>query len=101
MSRVSRPLQLRKEPVTLARFSSSHGNEPALDASGGHELVAHSAQSAHELDGDLTRSPVFSNLLNNAAKFSKRGSKIWLTSEISTPNSSLLSGTRESHSTAF
>lgn len=84
VSRVSRnQLQLRKEPVTLASvLEQAIETSRPLMASGDHELVAHAPDQRMELNGDLTRLvQLFSNLLNNAAKFSKRGSTIWLTAE--------------------
>ena len=84
VSRISRnQLQLRKEPVMLASVL-----EQALDttgplmASGGHDVVVHLLPQPMAVDGDVTRLvQVFSNLLNNAAKFSPTSSKIWLTAE--------------------
>ncbi len=84
VSRVSRnQLQLRKELVTLASFlEQAVETSGPLMASGGHELVVSLPGHRVEIDGDLTRLvQVFSNLLNNAAKFSHHGSKIWLTAE--------------------
>jgi CheY-like chemotaxis protein len=84
VSRISRnQLQLRKEPVALASAleQAIETSRPVM-AAGGHELVAHLPPQRMELEGDLTRLvQVFANLLNNAAKFSPDGSKIWCTAE--------------------
>lgn len=82
VSRLSRnELQLRQEQVTLASvLEQAVDTTRPLLAAGGHELVVHRPPQPMALDGDLTRLvQVFSNLLDNAAKFSPQGSKIWLT----------------------
>lgn len=84
VSRVSRnQLQLRKQPVTLASvLEQALETTRPLMASGGHDVVVHLPPQPVVLDGDVTRLvQVFSNLLNNAAKFSPPDSKIWLTAE--------------------
>jgi PAS domain S-box-containing protein len=82
VSRVSRDLlQLQKERVTLATvLAQAAETSRPLISSGGHDLVLRAPAEAIELDADSTRLvQVFSNLLTNAAKFSDRGSRIWLT----------------------
>ena len=48
----------------------------------GHELTVTLPPQPVLVDADLTRlAQVFSNLLNNAAKYTERGGRIWLTAE--------------------
>ena len=82
VSRISRDkLQLQKAWVTLSAVLSQavETSRPLVLASG-HELIVTAPPEPIALDADETRLvQVFSNLINNAAKFSDRGSKIWLT----------------------
>ncbi len=84
ISRVtSGKLQLRKERVDLAAAVQSAVEEtrPLIEASG-HELTVTLPQEPVILNADLTRlAQVFSNLLNNSAKYTERGGRIWLTVE--------------------
>ena len=84
VSRINRDkLQLQKERVTLAAvLTQAVETSRPLIASSGHELVVAAPIEPVVLDADVTRLiQVFSNLVNNAAKFSDRGSRIWLTAE--------------------
>jgi signal transduction histidine kinase len=76
VSRITRgKLDLRKEPITLtaAIESALEASRPLIDALG-HELTVKLAPESLLLDGDLTRlAQVFSNLLNNAAKYTSCG----------------------------
>jgi PAS domain S-box-containing protein len=84
VSRVSRnKLDLRKEQVELAQIVASavETSRPLIEASG-HELTVSLPAEPICLDADLTRlAQVFSNLLNNAAKYTDRGGHLRLTAE--------------------
>ena len=84
VSRISRgKMELRKERVQLAAVVSSavETSRPLIDHMG-HELTVTLPQQPIIVDADLTRlAQVFSNLLNNAAKYTDRGGHIWLTAE--------------------
>src|SRR5688500_6512827 len=84
VSRISRDtLDLRKQRVELAAVV-----EGAVESSGplirqcGHELTVRLPPQPLHLDADPVRlAQVFSNLLNNAAKYTNRGGHIRLTAE--------------------
>jgi signal transduction histidine kinase len=84
VSRITRgTLELRKERVGLARVlqGAVETSRPLIDGSG-HELTVALPSDPVYLNADLTRlAQVFSNLLNNAAKYSERGGGISLTAE--------------------
>ncbi len=82
VARLSRnQLDVRKERVELASVVNSavESSRPLIQQCG-HELsVSFPAEPLH-LDADPIRlAQVFGNLLNNAAKYTKRGGHIWLT----------------------
>ena len=84
ISRITKgKLQLRKERVELADVLNAaiETARPRIEASA-HELtVTMPAQPVH-VEADLTRlAQVFSNLLNNAAKYTEKGGHIWLTAD--------------------
>ena len=84
VSRISRgKLELRKERVQLSKVLNSaiETSRPLIDEMG-HELTVTLPAHTIVVDADATRlAQVFLNLLNNAAKYSDRGSHIQLTAE--------------------
>lgn len=85
VSRISRgALQLRKERTELAEAvrNAVEASHPLIVA-GGHNLTTSLPAERIFLDADGTRlGQVFSNLLNNAARYSEAGSKIRLSVEL-------------------
>jgi signal transduction histidine kinase len=76
-------LELRKEPIEMASVvrEAVEISRPLIEACG-HELTVTLPPEPVYLDADLTRlAQVFSNLLNNAAKYSEPGGRIWLSAE--------------------
>ncbi len=82
VSRITRgKLELRKERVELRTvINNAVDTARPLIESRGHELLVALPGEPVFLDGDPMRlAQVFSNLLNNAAKYTDRGGSIWLT----------------------
>jgi signal transduction histidine kinase len=79
VSRISRgKIELRRERVDLSRVidGAVEASRPPIEEAGQELIVERSTESLPIL-GDLTRLiQVFCNLLNNASKFSPRGSRI-------------------------
>ena len=76
-------LQLRKERIELAAavHSALETTRPLIDKAG-HELTVSLPSEPIIVDADLTRlAQVFTNLLNNAAKYTPEGGRICLTVE--------------------
>lgn len=76
-------LQLRKAPTALADIMriALETSQPLIDASD-HELAVELPSETLTIDGDQARlAQVFSNLLNNAAKYSPPGSHIRLVAQ--------------------
>ncbi|MEP6922266.1 MAG: ATP-binding protein [bacterium] len=76
-------LELRKERVELAAVigSAVETSRPLLERAN-HELLVELPSESMLLDADPVRmAQAFSNLLNNAAKYSHSGGRIWLTAE--------------------
>ena len=85
VSRITRnKLELRKERVTLAAVvhSAVETSRPLMEQAG-HTFSLTLPPSPVYLDADLTRlAQVFSNLLNNSAKYTEPGGRISLTGEL-------------------
>jgi signal transduction histidine kinase len=85
MSRINQgTLELRLARVTLASVVSAavETSEPLIRESG-HRVEVVVPQVSVWLDGDPVRlGQIVSNLLNNAARYTERGGRIWLTAEI-------------------
>jgi signal transduction histidine kinase/ActR/RegA family two-component response regulator len=81
ISRIMRgKIELRRAPVELATVVARavETSQPLIDA-GTHELTIALPSEPLWLHGDLVRlAQVVSNLLNNAAKYTEKGGKIWL-----------------------
>jgi PAS domain S-box-containing protein len=84
ISRINRhKMELRCARVTLADVigNAVETTRPAIEAAG-HELSVSLPPEPIHLTADLTRlSQVFANLLNNSAKYTERGGRIWITAE--------------------
>jgi PAS domain S-box-containing protein len=84
VSRIMRGrIELRKEPVDLASVVARGAEtaQPEIDAQG-QQLIISIPPEPLLLEGDPTRlAQVVFNLLHNAAKFSDRSGRIWLTAE--------------------
>jgi PAS domain S-box-containing protein len=80
VSRITRgKIELRKEPIELATIARNaiETSRPVIDAAK-VQLAISLPQESIIVDGDSTRlGQVFSNLLNNAAKYTNEGGQIW------------------------
>jgi PAS domain S-box-containing protein len=85
VSRITRgKLELRREVVSLAEVLNAavETSRPAIDRMG-HTLTVTLPNQPVRVDADPVRlAQVFSNLLNNSAKYMDRGGHIWLTAEL-------------------
>jgi two-component system CheB/CheR fusion protein len=81
LSRISRgKIELRKERVELSRVvqQAVETSRPLIEASG-HDLTITVPSGPVYVDADVTRlAQVFSNLLNNAAKYTEHGGRVEL-----------------------
>jgi signal transduction histidine kinase len=79
VSRITRGLiEVRREPIDLVTVvhSAIDASKPALDAAG-HHLDTDLPREPVTVNGDIVRlTQVFSNLLNNAAKYTNEGGRI-------------------------
>jgi PAS domain S-box-containing protein len=76
-------IELRRERLELgdAVRIALESSRPLIER-GGHELTVQLPSEPVRLDADLARlAQVLSNLLNNAAKYTRPGGHIWLTAE--------------------
>ena len=84
VSRITKgKIELRKERVELAAVVNSavEASRPLIEK-WGHELTVTIPPEPIHLEADPTRmAQVLSNLLNNAAKYTDQGGRIWLTAE--------------------
>ena len=82
ISRITRgKIELRSEPVELSSIvrAALESSMTQIEAAG-HQLSVSLPAERMMLDGDAVRlAQVFSNLLNNAAKYTDHGGQIWLT----------------------
>jgi PAS domain S-box-containing protein len=79
----SNKLELRKELIELTEVINAavETSRPIIDQRG-HELIVALPHEPIILDADLVRlAQVISNLLNNAAKYTERGGRIWLSAQ--------------------
>jgi signal transduction histidine kinase/integral membrane sensor domain MASE1/ActR/RegA family two-component response regulator len=84
VSRINRgKIQLRKECIDLSAAISRaiETTRPVIDARG-HELIVSLPDEPLTVEADRTRlAQVVANLLNNAAKYTEKAGRIWLTAE--------------------
>jgi CheY-like chemotaxis protein len=82
LSRISRnQLEIRKQRIELATVieHAVEASQPLIEQCG-HQLTVSLPSQPIYLDADAIRlAQVFSNLLNNAAKYTRAGGHIWLT----------------------
>jgi CheY-like chemotaxis protein/two-component sensor histidine kinase len=82
LSRISRgKIELRRERVELASIvrSALEISQPIIQQAG-HHLILTLPPDPIVVEADVTRlAQVFANLLNNAAKYTEKGGRIWFT----------------------
>jgi PAS domain S-box-containing protein len=81
VSRISRgKITLRTEPVELGQVlrSAAEACRPLMEREG-HDFQVHLPQEPITLEGDAVRlTQVVANLLNNSAKYTEAGGRVWL-----------------------
>ncbi|WP_010585506.1 hybrid sensor histidine kinase/response regulator [Schlesneria paludicola] len=85
VSRISQgKLELRTEPLDLATvIHSAIETSKGLIDEMGHQLIVELSSQPVIVQADLTRlAQVFMNLVNNSAKYSNCGSRIWITTTL-------------------
>jgi signal transduction histidine kinase len=76
----SNKLELRRSPVELSQVVAAavETSRPLIEQRG-HKLIVKAPAAPIHVDGDVVRlAQVISNLLNNSAKYTERGGRIWL-----------------------
>lgn len=85
VSRITRnKIDIHPSPIDLwtVVMSALESSRPMIDA-GGHELFLHQPATPIWVNADRIRlTQVISNLLNNAARYTERGGRIWVACEI-------------------
>ncbi len=88
VSRITRGnIELRREPVALSEVINSavEISRPVVEGSG-HQLNVSIPSDPLILDADACRlAQVFANLINNAAKYTPEGGKIWVSARVEGP----------------
>jgi PAS domain S-box-containing protein len=77
----SNKLELRRERIELREIldAAVETSRPLIEQRG-HKLIVKAPVAPIQIDADMVRlAQVISNLLNNAAKYTERGGRIWLT----------------------
>jgi signal transduction histidine kinase/CheY-like chemotaxis protein len=85
VSRITRgKIEIRREPVDVAMLihSAVETSRPVIDAAQTHLEVSVPAETITVFGDPMRLSQVFSNLLNNAAKYTNQRGEIWVTASV-------------------